>query len=251
MRNLIFAGKMVGAKCVEYLLNAFPDDQYVFVVCEPGATAIVDVLEQNRCKYTTLSEDFLDSIRLSPERHYDWLLNLWGNYIFKSDILSRASRTLNIHPAYLPFARGRDPIVWAIRHGYPAGVTLHEMVPGVDEGPIWYREEVPYRYPITGGELYGQVIERCWRAFCEQWPLLRSGDRAALPQESGSSPTRRRKDLWGDRRIDADSDLAARDTLLRLLAHDFSPGYTAQVVLAGKTFDATLLLVPSVDARED
>jgi methionyl-tRNA formyltransferase len=245
MRHLIFTAKDTGQRCVEYLLDNFPDDDYTFVLCEPGADATAAMLERRGLTGMRLSAQTLDVIRGVGEAHYDWLLNLWGGHIFKTDILSRARNSLNIHPAYLPYCRGRDPVVWAIRRGCPAGVTLHSITQGVDEGPIWYREEVPYTLPVRGVELYERVVERCWQAFGEQWAKLRAGEVAATPQdEIVDMATFRRSDLLLDRIIDLDVDLAARDLLLRLLAHDFSPGYSAQVVIGGKPYAATLSLTP-------
>ena len=61
------------------------------------------------------------------ENYFDWLLNLWGNYIFSAELISRAHRSLNIHPSFLPYGRGSDSVVWSIRYGHPAGVTLHQI----------------------------------------------------------------------------------------------------------------------------
>lgn len=245
MRHLVFAAKDIGQRCVEYLLNSFPDDDYTFVLCEPGADAIAAMLERRGLTGMRLSAQTLDIIRGVGEGHYDWLLNLWGGHIFKTDLLSRAHKSLNIHPAYLPYCRGRDPVVWAIRRGCPAGVTMHSMSKGVDEGSIWYREKVPYMLPVTGAELYDRVVERCWQAFGEQWAKLRAGGGEATAQEEiVDMDTFRRADLLLDRIIDLDVDLAARDLLLRLLAHDFSPDYSAQVLIDGQPYAATLSLTP-------
>jgi methionyl-tRNA formyltransferase len=245
MRHLVFTAKWVGARCVNYLLDTFPNDEYTFVVCEPDADMIVELLDRRGRASMRLGEDALNVIRSMEVGHFDWLLNLWGGYIFKEDTLSRARYTLNIHPAYLPYCRGRDPVVWAIRKGFPAGVTLHAITLGVDEGPVWHREKVPYELPVKGGDLYGRVAERSWKVFCEQWAKLRDGHVVVAVQSAPEGMhTFRRSDLLKDQRIDVDSDAAARDIVLRLLAHDFSPGYSSQVVIGGKVFNATLSLSP-------
>lgn len=245
MRHLVFTSKWVGARCVEYMLDTFPEDNYTIIVCEPGTDVIAEMLDRRGLPYMRLSEDALRVIRNMKEGHYDWLLNLWGGYIFKDDTLTRARHTLNIHPAYLPYCRGRDPIVWAIRRGFPAGVTLHAITQGIDEGPIWYREEVPYELPIRGGDLYSLVVERSWKAFCEQWAKLRGGHVIATAQSvSEDMHTFRRSDLLMDQCIDIDSETTARDVILRLLAHDFSPGYSSQITIGGKIYNATLSLSP-------
>jgi folate-dependent phosphoribosylglycinamide formyltransferase PurN len=244
MQHLVFVAKWIGARCVEYMLDTFPKDNYTIIVCEPEADMIVSMIERRGLPYMRLNEDSLKRIQNMEEGYYDWLLNLWGGYIFKDDIISRARHSLNIHPAFLPYCRGRDPIVWAIRKGYPAGVTLHAITKGVDEGSIWYQEEVPYQLPVIGGELYRKVVARCWKSFCEQWSKLRDGNIIAKPQiPSEDSTTFRRSDLMIDRCINIDSvGVAEREVILRLLAHDFSPDYSAQVVINDQFYNATLSL---------
>lgn len=243
-RNLVFVSKWVGAKCLEHLLDTFPNDTYTIVICEPEADMISAMVELRGLAYMRLSEDTLKIIKNFDEEHFDWLLNLWGGYIFKQDIISLARNTLNIHPAYLPYCRGRDPIFWAIRKVYPAGVTLHSITQGVDEGPIWYREEVPYQLPITGGNLYNKVVDRCWNVFCEQWATLRDGHATAEQQKTSEElSTFRRSDLLADRCIDLDKEGSGeRDLILRLLAHDFSPDYSAQLIINQQLYNVTLTL---------
>ncbi len=226
---------------MEFLLNEYPQDEYTVIVANPAAEDITAFLKNRNVPHFLLSEQSLTAIKRYEIGHFDWLLNLWGGYIFKPDVLSLGRNSLNVHPAYLPYGRGRDPIVWAIRKSFPAGVTLHEISPGVDEGAIWYREKIPYVLPITGQDLYARVIERSWLSFCEQWPSLREGQRSTLPQENvGSQHTFRRSELYADRIINADQNLEARDLILQLLAHDFSPDYSAEIVIGGKSYKARL-----------
>jgi methionyl-tRNA formyltransferase len=251
MRILIFADKDVGARCVDFLLGKFPQDDYHFVVTDREPECVTAILQKHGQPSVQVDAECLKSIASLPEGHFDWLLNLWGSQILKPEVLSRARRSLNIHPAYLPFGRGRDPVVWAIRYGHPAGVTLHEISAAVDEGPILYREEVAYALLARGKDVYARVIERCWQAFCEQWPALRAGDHAAEPQSApAGTPTYRRSQLLADRVIDFDNDLAAQATVRRLLAHDFAPGYSAQLMIGGQLFDAALSLTPAKPASE-
>jgi methionyl-tRNA formyltransferase len=242
---LVFGSKLVGAQCIGYLLDQYPADDYTFVVCGPEVEAAVEVLEHHERSFFRLTDSVVEEIGNLPEGHFGWLLNLWGGHIFDERLLRRAHRSLNIHPSYLPIGRGRDPVVWAIRYEQRAGVSLHEIRSGVDEGPIWYQEEVPYHLPIRGADLYATVIERCVEVFREKWPDIRAGRLAAVPQGATDSKTHTRRDLWPDRRIDADSSKNDRELILRLLAHDFAPGYAAQVVLNGERFDATLSLTPA------
>lgn len=243
MKILVFAAKIVGLECIRFLLRCFPDDEYTFVICEPDAEIIIADLISKRVQFSRLDEDVLHHITKKEDDHYDWLLNLWGGYIFKENILSKVAQSVNIHPAYLPYCRGRDPIVWAIRYGYPAGVTLHQINSEVDEGAIWYQEQVDYKFPCTGGELYSEVVDRSWRVFCENWQKIRSNQMPLQQQKSDFEiKTFRRKELWVDRHINLNIDKDAEIVVRRLLAHDFGKAYQAEIEIDGKIYSARLQL---------
>lgn len=234
---LVFTAKWIGLKCIEHLLTAFPQDEYVFVVMEPDAALITAYLDEQSQSWHVLSPETLSTLHQQyADGHFDFLLNLWGGHILKADTLAKAHRSLNIHPAYLPYCRGRDPVVWAVRHGWPAGVTLHQISAGVDEGPIIHREEVPYAFPITGGALYEQVATRAWQVFCEQWPRLRAEAWSPIEQPAlQDNRTFRRDDLLRDRLLDTHAQPEALDLIRRLLAHDFGD-YTAILQHKGKRY---------------
>jgi hypothetical protein len=241
MRILAFLSKSVGRRCAEFLLRTFPDDDYRFLVDGPDADEIVAWLSGAGKFAERLDAKGIKDIEAEPENSYDWLLNLWGSQIFRPPVLTRARLSLNIHPSLLPLGRGRDPVVWTVRNGWPAGVSLHQISPTVDAGDIWYQEVVPYKFPIRGGELYERVVSRSWQVFCEQWPALRGGHVTASPQPCGA-PTFRRSQLFPDRRLTMDENPMLEGFIRRLLAHDFSDSYTAQIVIDGRVYAATLSL---------
>jgi folate-dependent phosphoribosylglycinamide formyltransferase PurN len=245
MRHLVFTAKWIGLNCVEQLLKTYPNDEYEFVVCEPEADRILEFLKSRNQFARKIDETVLAEVRGRPAGHYDWLLNLWGSHIFKSDILTRAKRSLNIHPSYLPYCRGRDPVVWAVRHDWPAGLSFHEISEGVDEGPVWYQEKVASEFPRTGGEVYDEVAKRCWQAFGEQWPHIRATEKAPAQQvELPDQKTFRRRDLRGDQLIDLAAEPHAESVIRRLLAHDFGPEYRAEIQFGTKRYRASLKLEP-------
>jgi methionyl-tRNA formyltransferase len=245
MKVLVFTAKQIGLNCIKFILENFPDDEYTFIACDPGSEEIISEIKRMGHQCSLLGDESLNELIEKPVGYYDWLLNLWGGYIFREDLLSRAVLSLNIHPSYLPYCRGRDPVVWALRYRLPAGITLHTITSGVDEGSIWYREEVHYSLQCTGGELYTRIVDRAYHVFCEKWPYLRENKCAPVPQTHvDGNRTFRRTDLVIDQRIDTDVDDSARSVILRLLAHDFGKDYQAEVILDGKIFGAFLKLVP-------
>jgi methionyl-tRNA formyltransferase len=241
MKILVFVSKWVGLKCLDVLLTDLFDDKYEFVVMEPDAKLIIEKLNQHDYKYKILNDETINWIQSREDEYFDWLLNLWGGYIFKEDMLKKVKNSLNIHPSYLPYGRGTDPIVWSIRYGFPAGVTLHKITSDVDEGPILYQEEIKYELPITGGELYERVIDRCWKGFSEQWINIRSRSGKEIEQNNKSIiRTFRREDLIQDNIINLDEDSASRDLVTRFLAHDFGEKYSIKIILNNKKYAVRL-----------
>src|SRR5262245_24377848 len=99
VRVLAICAKDVGLACLRFLLEEFPDDDYDFVVGEPGGDEIVGELEKAGRPWRRLSDAVLADIAGGRSGEYDWLLNLWGAAILRANQLARARNSLNIHPS--------------------------------------------------------------------------------------------------------------------------------------------------------
>lgn len=87
-----------------------------------------------------------------------WLRQLRPDYflvcnyqqIFKEELLAVPSVTcINFHPSPLPRYAGLAPFYWMVRHGERDGaISVVEMTPGIDDGPILMRGSLP----LTGRE---------------------------------------------------------------------------------------------------
>jgi methionyl-tRNA formyltransferase len=243
MKILVFVSKWIGNKCLNTLFNN--DDDYLFIVSDPDADKIIKSIKKRGYKYLMLNEGAIKFIDSHDNDYYDWLLNLWGGHVFDDKILLKAKKSLNIHPSFLPFGRGRDPVVWAIRHSHPAGVTLHQITSGVDEGPIIVQEEVKHQFPETGQELYNRVVDRCWKLFNEKWISIRNSVNKPILQKTNNM-TYKRKDLLKDRLINLDENDSYRSLILRIMAHDFcdsnGDGYCSNIKYNDKSYSVRLVI---------
>lgn len=81
---------------------------------------------------------------LLTEAEADYLVSVGSPEIFDRDVLSIPRRAaLNLHNGRLPDYRGMFGTFWELYHGEARGwVTLHEMVPEVDAGPIRAEQSV-------------------------------------------------------------------------------------------------------------
>jgi methionyl-tRNA formyltransferase len=240
MDILVFLSKTTGFKCLQWLLAAYPDDNYTIFISEPDKKLIAHFLDQKNIAYHDLAN--ADPLKITEGKNYDWLVNIWGAYIFRKDILSRVKNSMNLHPSYLPYGRGRDPVCWAIQDGVSAGASLHQITEGIDEGPIWAQVEIPYAFPVKGEDLYDQVEKACVKLFSDTWPQLREGKLKPRNQGKAPRPARRRQELLTDKQLSMD-DPATAQIVNKINAHDFAGnGYTALLKNGEKTYSIRLEL---------
>lgn len=92
--------------------------------------------------------------------------------------------TLNIHASLLPALRGAAPIQAAIRDGLAeTGVTIMQMVPALDAGPIVLAARTPILDDETAGELALRLSELGAGALIEALALVELGAARPVPQD--------------------------------------------------------------------
>jgi len=99
------------------------------------------------------------------------LLVLGGTRILRDRMLSSPpDGVLNSHPGLLPECRGSASPAWSVYHDIPVGSSCHLCTPGIDEGDLVGRREVPvrrgdryedicYRTLVMAGTLMGEALE--------------------------------------------------------------------------------------------
>jgi methionyl-tRNA formyltransferase len=156
-------------------------------------------------------------------------------YIFKPEFLNVfPSGCVNLHTAYLPFNRGAHPNVWALIDGTPAGVTLHQIDPGVDTGAILAQREVEAGPADTAASLYRKLERAGLELFTESWRPLVEGDLKPIPQEPGAGSGHKVRDLETLDVIDLDAPTTARRVINQLRARTFAPYSSAYFLHNGR-----------------
>lgn len=97
-------------------------------------------------------------------------------------------RVVGIHNSLLPRYRGGSPLVWAmIRGDRQVGVSLFELVSGMDAGPIWGQT----RLEVGPDEMVGNVLPRLEAAAIDllrdALPTLRDPAAAGTPQDDDAA----------------------------------------------------------------
>jgi methionyl-tRNA formyltransferase len=105
---------------------------------------------------------------------WDLAVSVFYDKIIRADFIARCARILNLHNGPLPRYRGVAPINWALKNGEEHhGVTIHEITPSVDAGPIV--AQVRYSiYPDIDEvrDVYARGLAFGWTLFEQTMPII-------------------------------------------------------------------------------
>ena len=123
---------------------------------------------------------FIEEIRkLEPDIS---VVVAYGQILTKEVIDLPKQGTLNIHASLLPALRGAAPIQGAILAGLAeTGISIMQMVPELDAGPVLHQVKTPIGPDETYGELALRLSELGALAIVEALALMSAG--AATPKE--------------------------------------------------------------------
>lgn len=108
----------------------------------------------------------------------------YGQILPESILDIPRSGSVNIHASLLPRWRGAAPVQAAILHGDEiTGVTLMQMDPGLDTGPIIASREIKIPPDATGGRLTDQLALLGARLLGEALPGYVRGEITPYPQD--------------------------------------------------------------------
>lgn len=105
--------------------------------------------------YTTWPAELVKDPKFAAQvrdERVDVILNVHSLFLIRKEVLEAPRLgSFNLHPGPLPRYAGLNSVSWAIYRGETEhGVTLHKLVPGIDAGPIVYRESVSIGSDDTG-----------------------------------------------------------------------------------------------------
>ncbi|HHJ39377.1 MAG: methionyl-tRNA formyltransferase [Methylothermaceae bacteria B42] len=120
-------------------------------------------------------------IRFSP----DLLVVAAYGLILPSEILDAPTLgAINVHASLLPRWRGAAPIQRAILAGdMETGITIMQVVPELDAGPMLIKKSIPITSEDTAGDLHEKLAELGAQAVREVLPLLETESITPRPQD--------------------------------------------------------------------
>ncbi|MDQ6633413.1 MAG: methionyl-tRNA formyltransferase [Gemmatimonadota bacterium] len=170
-------------------------------------------------------EEFLSQIAaLQPDVN---VVVAYGHILPKAVIDLPRLGTLNIHASVLPALRGAAPIQSAIRDGLAStGVTIMQMVPALDAGPVLVTERTEILADETAGELALRLSELGAGAIVQALALIELG--LAKPQPQDDSAATYAAKLTREKGM-VDWSLSAHEVGRHVRAYDPKPGAWSRV----------------------
>jgi methionyl-tRNA formyltransferase len=132
----------------------------------------------------------------------DLALSVFYDKIIKEWFIAKCKTILNLHNSPLPKYRGVSPINWALKNGEQQhGVTIHEITPGIDDGPI-YSQLLYSIYPAVDEvrDVYARALEYGWTLFTQTMPLLGKIKPAAQDHAQATYYNAKQNSLLAERR---------------------------------------------------
>lgn len=117
----------------------------------------------------------------------DYLFSCWYDRRVPAAILQHVRKAaVNLHPAYLPFNRGRHSTFWGLLDEAPLGATMHHMDEGLDTGDIIAQEALEDDGVMPAQEVYLRQSALCVKLFREWLPRVLDGSAPRRPQGQGT-----------------------------------------------------------------
>ena len=188
MRDVIFLGdKHVGARCLELLLENADDWNVRVVGVVPGRSN--NPFQQGPRTVTEIAAskgiEIIESLPLAEPP--DHLVSVQYHAVLKPEELAvrPGGSAMNLHLAPLPEYRGASQFTFAILNEEDEfGVTLHQMVPKVDAGPVYAQRRFAIEPDWTVWDLWQAATQEAIDLFRDEAGRVFAGEIDPVPQES-------------------------------------------------------------------
>lgn len=165
-------------------------------------------------------------------------ISAYYGYILKKEIIDLFPMGIvNLHGAFLPWCRGRNPNVWTIMDNAPAGVTLHLMDAGTDTGPILAQRKVNLTPDMTAKDLYHKMEQTILKLFFEKFPDILKGKITPQLQTKDKGTFHYAYELNMLKKLNLDEVVSVGRVLNILRACTFPPHPGARFTIDGAEYD--------------
>jgi len=190
MRVVFLGGKSVGYGVLQHLLLK---DEVVAVYTNPSDEhptwfpSLKPLLAGSKILYST--ENINTSSTISKLK-FDWMVCAYYDRIVKKHILQLPKKgAINVHLGLAEQYRGCYPTTFPIINGDRlAGITIHKMTEGIDDGDVYMHGFVSVDPADTGRSLYYKCTGCAVNTFIDWWPIIKNGT-SAVKQTTKFNPT--------------------------------------------------------------
>ena len=172
---LILAGKPSGIEVLDFL-KKFPE-----LSINIWSSNKELVSSKNYIKYLNNKKDFVNHFKKS-KIIYDFVVLVHWPWLVPENLFKKFKDSINFHPAYLPIGRGWYPHVHAIINNLKWGVTLHQILPGMDDGDVWCQKKIQFDNFSNATELYLKSKNEMLKLFKQNFVKIISGKISAKKQ---------------------------------------------------------------------
>ena len=125
------------------------------------------------------------AVQLLRKERVDVVVIAFFNQLLRAPFLEvPALGALNLHPSLLPLHRGPAPLFWTFKDGlFEAGLTLHKVAAGEDDGDVVLQEPVPAPLGTAGEDLVDELADRAALMVVDAVGALAAGTSSARPQD--------------------------------------------------------------------
>lgn len=225
LRIVYFGNNKVGFQILKYLKKI--KENIVGLVLHPNSNAryksdMIDLFPNTQIIIWD-REKIKNIINIISELVPDIFISTFFGYILPTSLIEIPPKgAINLHPAYLPYNRGKNPNVWSIVDETPAGVALHYIDEGIDTGDIIVREKIETDYTDTGKSLYEKLENACIDLFKKKWFTIKEGNIYKIKPEEPST-MHYGKDFYTLDEIYPNKEYKAIDLINILRARTFPP----------------------------
>jgi methionyl-tRNA formyltransferase len=239
MKILLLADNYVGLKVVETLVDLGEDIVGIYlhpIDYQNYSQQIADASKLPAERILIASKDWSeDALEFVRKLEPDLVLSVFWRYLLPSKFFKIPKNgCINFHLGLLPFNKGKNPNVWPIIEGTPAGVTMHYVDDNIDTGPIVCQREVVVDITDTAKDVYNNSINTFVELFQDSWGYIKAGKLNAIPQETGLGTMHYSKDFQKLGEIDLTKKYDALELINILRAKTFDNFPSAYFIHEGK-----------------
>lgn len=241
----VFGDQDVGLEVVQFIVANHPTHLGLVVTTEDNAiSAFARASGVPTCRFEQLTArnpaEALQGI--------EYIFLAWWPKIVPRRVFSAAGKaTINLHPSFLPYNRGKNYNFWTLVEDSPFGVTMHLVDEGIDTGDILIQRPIEKTWSDTGGTLYVKAKRALVDLFVESYLDVVSGHYEPQPQPSDRGSSRLQRELDPASQIFLDKQYEARSLINLLRARTFEGKPGCYFYDGGKKYEVRISIVEADD----